>query len=389
VPSGKTRLCVAGFRASHNTGHARLLADMIAKKYPDKYETWFHFPAFGAADFYKFVDSLKPKLNEQQSEKFGSRKGWSSPFCWFEDAEGDLDAKGGNDSFCEWALATFPEDEEIKAYAALKPSLTEVVFDKTLGTSQLPQVATAAAPMGIPSIGYHKIRGLGAPLRMMCYYKTQPFLNVCYGADMKEEWFAKDKPILKKKNACINLPYVTCGDDVVTQSNTCLLFIGKKLGFDQTSTEIHNHTVLDQTMDLRNDLMKIVYPFGAVKTKDMFSAAATEHLEKSAFGHFSKLEGFCKGAYMCGQSPQSGDFALFEMLDQHAHIADSLGQATFLDAFPKLKALHTAMKEDPALKTYFSSDSYAMAQNNGLFTHYTGKEADFEYGPTFREQVSF
>ena len=27
-------------------------------------------------------------------------------------------------------------------------------------------------------IGYHKIRGLGAPLRMICYYKSQPFTNV-------------------------------------------------------------------------------------------------------------------------------------------------------------------------------------------------------------------
>ena len=27
-------------------------------------------------------------------------------------------------------------------------------------------------------IGSHKIRGLGAPLRMICYYKSQPFTNV-------------------------------------------------------------------------------------------------------------------------------------------------------------------------------------------------------------------
>eukprot|EP00961_Rhodomonas_salina_P271783 3672001-Rhodomonas_salina.1 len=28
-------------------------------------------------------------------------------------------------------------------------------------------------------IGYHKIRGLAGPLRMICYYKSEPFTNVC------------------------------------------------------------------------------------------------------------------------------------------------------------------------------------------------------------------
>ena len=33
-------------------------------------------------------------------------------------------------------------------------------------------------------IGYHKIRGLGAPLRMICYYKSQPFTNVSRSRSM-------------------------------------------------------------------------------------------------------------------------------------------------------------------------------------------------------------
>ena len=29
---------------------------------------------------------------------------------------------------------------------------------------------------------------LGAPLRMMCYYKEQSFNNIAYASDMKETW---------------------------------------------------------------------------------------------------------------------------------------------------------------------------------------------------------
>jgi len=242
--------------------------------------------------------------------------------------------------------------------------------------------------MDNPTVGYHKIRGLGAPLRMMCYYKGQKFKDVAYGADMKEKWFGGEKPGLMEKNSCMNLPYIVNGDDVVTQSNTCCLYLGKKLGIDTEAEFIHNHTVLDQTMDLRNDLMKIVYPFGSIKTKDEFPEGAKGHLEGSCKGNLTKLEGFCKGPYMCGAAPQSGDFALFEMLDQHQSICASVGVPDILDSFPKLKALHAKMKAEPTLAKYFTSDSYAKwAQNNGLFTHFTGQGADFKYDDSVNEQV--
>ena len=58
--------------------------------------------------------------------------------------------------------------------------------------------------------------------------------------------------------------------------------------------------------------------------------------------------------------------------------------------FPKLKALHTAIKADPALAKYFASDSYAKwAQNNALFTHFTGHGDDFVYGPSVEEAITF
>lgn len=241
------------------------------------------------------------------------------------------------------------------------------------------------------TVGYHKIRGLAGPLRMMCYYKKQPFINEAYGADMKEKWFGEKKPELLKQNSCINLPYIIDGEVTVTQSNTCCLYLGKRLGIDTEPNELHNHTVLDQTMDLRNDLMGVVYPFGAVKTKEEFPEAAKKYLEGSAKTIFTKLEGFCKGPYMCGAAPQSGDFSLWEMLDQHSNISKTLNGADILDDFPKLKALHAGLKGDAALAAYFESDMYKYAQNNPLPpAHYTGLGDDAsEYGPTVTITVKF
>merc|ERR1711871_484229 len=234
-------------------------------------------------------------------------------------------------------------------------------------------------------LGYHKIRGLAAPCRMVCHYGQLPHLGENYGDDMKETWFGGKKPEL----AMINLPYIVDGDLVITQSNTCLLYLGQKAGIDKPEHFINNHMVLDQCMDLRNDLMKIVYPFGSVKTKEEFPEAAKSHLEKSK-GHFTKLNAFCKGPYMCGADIQSGDFHVFEMIDQHMSIAAAVGVANYFAEFPALVALHAAVKADPKLAGYFEHDTYAKyAHNNGLFTHHTGHGEDFVYGPTEIVSVTF
>ncbi len=104
--------------------------------------------------------------------------------------------------------------------------------------------------------------------------------------------------------------------------------------------------------------MKIVYPFaGVVKSKEDFPEGAKKHIEQ-AKSHFAKLESFCKGTYMCGAAPQSGDFALFEMIDEHVSICKSLGIDNVIAEYPKLAALHAAMFAEPSLAKYFASDAY-------------------------------
>jgi len=238
------------------------------------------------------------------------------------------------------------------------------------------------------TLGYHKIRGLGAPCRMLLCFSGEPFYNKAYAGDLKEEWFAKDKPALVARNSYINLPYVIDGDTVVTQSNSVLLYLGRKLAIDKDADFFANHQALDQCMDLRNDLMKIVYPFsGVCKDKADFPAALERHL-KGAAGHFGKLEQGVRGPFLCGAAPQSADFHLFEMVDQHLAMVDQTDGVDFdFAAFPKLAALHAAMKALPELATYFKSPMYtSWAFNNAMFTHFLGAGyGDGPYGTTSNE----
>jgi glutathione S-transferase len=254
----------------------------------------------------------------------------------------------------------------------------------------------AGAKKGKLTLGYWKIRGLCAPLRMMCFYAGEPFTNKAYGEDAKDEWFGKEKNRLKASNALINLPYViegpTAADPkvtVVTQSNSCLLWLGQRLGIDKPEHAVHNHQALDQVMDLRNDTMKIVYGFSkVVPSKDEFPAGLAKHMQGAAT-HLTKLEGHCVGPFMCGAAPQSSDFHVFEMFDQHVLMCEQTGVPFDFAQFPKLSALHRAMKSDPALATYFASDFYCKyAFNNAMYTFFCGAGyGDGPFGPTLEEAV--
>jgi len=172
---------------------------------------------------------------------------------------------------------------------------------------------------------------------------------------------------------------------VVCQSNSCLIYLGSKLGFDLPEHLINNQQVLDQTIDLRNDLMKIAYgPDGAD-----FTPALEKHV-KGALTHLAKLEGFCVGPYMCGNVMQSGDFHVFEMIDQHMLMCADTGVALDMSAYPKLSVLHAKVRGDPALRGYFASDAYnKYAVNNPAYTNYKGKYYVEPFGPTLRFDVTF
>jgi hypothetical protein len=112
VPAGKIRICVAGMKTSSPTTKAHYLADMVARKYPDQFETWYYWDTYA---FWKFT------AKKFESVPFPAHlKGHStSPFCWLERGpKNDIEPIGGSDHLSEWVLKNAAiKDAEIREYA--------------------------------------------------------------------------------------------------------------------------------------------------------------------------------------------------------------------------------------------------------------------------------
>ena len=79
---------------------------------------------------------------------------------------------------------------------------------------------------------------------------------------------------VQTKNALANLPYVIDGETVVTQSNACLLYLGRKLGLmggTKAETAKAEQTLM-QVFDLRNDAGVFSATVAMTKASDPASA---------------------------------------------------------------------------------------------------------------------
>ena len=118
VPEGRTRICVAGFHLSPPTGKAHFLADAIAKKHPNQYETWYYFDLY---TFYKFT--AWRFANVEFPERLKGHD--TSPFVWLERGEMlTAEPLGGCDDFSDWVIANpaLRDDDEIQTMALKQPS---------------------------------------------------------------------------------------------------------------------------------------------------------------------------------------------------------------------------------------------------------------------------
>jgi glutathione S-transferase len=218
-------------------------------------------------------------------------------------------------------------------------------------------------------VAYWKIRGLGAPLRMMCAYAGAKFTPTAYEVTGespnwdRSAWFDV-KPELKAKNALMNLPYVIDGDNIVTQSNACLEYLGRKFGLlgSNEGEESKTQQCLSQVMDLRNSAVGCFYS----------GSDAAKHID-SVKVHYDKFEGWLKDNgtdYVAGPSPTAADFHLWEMLDQHEAfcIKKELPLLLHSDDTPytKLKQYYTRFAALPQLQSYFAGDLHKFPMNNKM-----------------------
>ena len=132
VPAGKVRVCVAGFATSHNVGRAASVARAVVTNSPDRFESWFYFDDqgfraersrfFGPRGTGGFLAQIKGELEPRCTDHV------TAPFCWLERPGGVLEALGGRDELCAWALAEFPGVSEISALASGKPTGSEAFY---------------------------------------------------------------------------------------------------------------------------------------------------------------------------------------------------------------------------------------------------------------------
>ncbi|KAJ1624806.1 glutathione-s-transferase [Pavlovales sp. CCMP2436] len=227
-------------------------------------------------------------------------------------------------------------------------------------------------------IGYWKIRGLGAPLRMMCEYAGAAYVSTAFevvekadGSFGLDSWFKDKKPELLKLNALTNLPYVRVGNVVVSQSNACFTHLGRRFGLMGATEEeaSKNEQCLCQIMDLRNDAVGLFYSGFAADKVTVFESKSEGYYTKKVPVHFSKFEHWLQAAgttFLVADSPQVADFHLWEMLDQHEALGRFLRKPSLLEAFPLLKRYYADFKALPQLQAYFAGPQHALPINNKM-----------------------
>lgn len=224
------------------------------------------------------------------------------------------------------------------------------------------------------TVGYWGIRGLAAPLRMMLMYKNVPFQAENYDAwedsngINREQWLSI-KPQLKEKNPLINLPYIIdkSTDLVVTQSNACLLYLGKRLNMRGLNLveETQCEELLFECTDLRNEIVKFVYPPNENPQKWIQGMVKPGHsLDKLNLWLERKYEAGVSGAiFFVGDNATAPDFHIWEMLDQFKGICDFYGVEDPYASLPKLALFHESFKNLPDNQRYFASKLASLPAN--------------------------
>mmetsp|Transcript_16496 Transcript_16496/g.23066 ORF Transcript_16496/g.23066 Transcript_16496/m.23066 type:complete len:235 (-) Transcript_16496:251-955(-) len=219
-------------------------------------------------------------------------------------------------------------------------------------------------------VGYWHIRGLAAPLRMMCEYKGAKWENITYELKEKEgggwdasAWFAVSKPKLKERNPLINLPYVDYKAKLVSQTDAIIMYLASELKLDGGQT-IDCIQLLAEVMDLRNSAVRLFYG-----PKETYQNKIKDHCTVTVSRHHTKMENWLKSkgsTYLLGDKPTAPDFHLWEMIDQHEVLAKSLSLESPLKNCPRLAKLYKEFRSLKELQTYFDGPASKYPINNKM-----------------------
>ena len=240
--------------------------------------------------------------------------------------------------------------------------------------------------VGKVRLGYWRIRGFGAPPRMLLHYADIDFEDVTYTVKRLDDgsfWREWDSDPLAnemlsesskaylaaQKNPYANLPWLEHDGQFVTQSNAVIMYIGRlaNLNGDSESEISKNEQVLFQIYDLRYAALMLAYgpPEAAdgTRAEDSYFGNIMPsffHTDGRLNVHLTKLESWLKfngTSYFSADRPLTADFHVFEVLDLHEGWAAHLKKGSLLENYPLLKDFYERMLALDGLKSYFASDA--------------------------------
>ena len=234
-----------------------------------------------------------------------------------------------------------------------------------------PKVVHVTSPDGVPSkpiddkltIIYWDICGLSQPLRLALalagagadYVDVRIDALDASSPQYKQVWFdAKDR--VGKAVPFPNLPYLLDGDVGLSQSNTCLKYIGRKYGLmgdDDTLTDF----VLDQATDFDGAVTGRCY-------RDIGSLKAWI-LDELPW-HLEQWQTLLGGkAFLAGETCTIADAKLYETLRKLIRIeADERVLTSTMAKFPIVLEYVARFEAQPRIKAYMESSAYMAAPMN-------------------------
>ena len=217
-------------------------------------------------------------------------------------------------------------------------------------------------------LGYWRIKGLAAHIRMLLEFLRVPFDDVTFKQGDRSTGFDRSEWLNVKFTlplAFPNLPYLLDGDTKITQSIAIFNFIAKKYGPAHADVlhvphglaEETEHDMLLHTLaDFADSIASVMYsPNYAQLVPDFLSKTLPTWLDQ--FAKFLGDKHFLLG----GDKPSPVDFFLFELLDRSV-----IHTSNILVPHPVLAQFHARVKNLPRLAPYFASAASSFPVNNAV-----------------------
>ena len=208
-----------------------------------------------------------------------------------------------------------------------------------------------------PTIGYWKIRGLGAPIKYLFEYLGVEYNDVQYeqgdGPEFSRECWNSVKHTLGLDFP--NNPYLIHGDLRITESHAIMRYIANKWG----SAELSGKTPEDKArIDM---LLSVVQEFRNSTTGHFYGSGDRETIKKIAFEKFQDIAKFLgEKEFVAGNYVTFVDFFIWEQIELFTFVTEG----EILARYPNLLTYHKRVGSLPKFAEYIASDRFMVRPFN-------------------------